>query len=151
MLSCGPILAIDVREDVRPLLLDEARLLAVGLRLLVDALGLDALLDLADDDAIADDHLQRVDRRLRGQREDVDRFDPAIRRIVEPLRQAGACRRAGDGDLVVGAEPRCLDILAGHLAFEEQGAHLRVLDAQRRRFAGHGLECGQDEREVGDE
>jgi hypothetical protein len=51
-----------VGEDVRPLLLDQARLLAGRLGLLVGVAGAGAVLDVADDDALADHHLQGVDR-----------------------------------------------------------------------------------------
>jgi hypothetical protein len=54
-------LATELGEDVRPLLLQQARLVAGALGLLVDDARLLALLDLADDDALADHHLHGVD------------------------------------------------------------------------------------------
>ena len=67
-----------VGEDVRPLLFGQRRLLSVLLRLFVDDLGLLPLLDVADHDAVADHHLQRIDRAARRQRIDIDRLDPVL-------------------------------------------------------------------------
>jgi hypothetical protein len=61
-----------IGEDVRPLLLDKAGLLARGLRLLVDLAGLLPVLDVPDDDALSDHHLQGVDRRSLRQWIDVE-------------------------------------------------------------------------------
>src|SRR5947208_784976 len=63
-------------EDVRPLLLDEARAPAFVLRLLVLRLRRSPLLDDALDQPVAHLHAQMVDRRVLGQREDVDAFRP---------------------------------------------------------------------------
>ena len=95
-----------IGEDVRPLLFGQRRLLAVPRRLFIDDAGLLPLLDVADDDAIADHHLQRVDRAARRQRIDVDSLDPVLRRVAENLRDAGADRGAGYGEIDIDAEPR---------------------------------------------
>ena len=75
------------------------------LGLLVDHAGLLPLLDVADDDAVADHHLQRVDGAARRQRIDVDRLDPVLGRVAEDLGDAGAHGRAGDREVDVDAEP----------------------------------------------
>ena len=51
-----------VGEDVRPFLFGQRRLLSILLRLFVDDRRLLPLLDVADHDAVADHHLQRIDR-----------------------------------------------------------------------------------------
>ena len=94
-----------VGEDIRPLLLGQRRLLPVLPRLLVDHARLLPLLDLADDDAVADHHFQRVDRAAFRQRIDVSSLHPVLRRVFEDLRDAGANRRARDRQIDVDAEP----------------------------------------------
>ena len=94
-----------VGEDVRPLLFGQRGLLSVAPRLLVDDAGLLPLLDVADHDAVADHHLQRVDRAAFGQRIDVGRLDPVLRRVAKDLRDAGADRRARYREVDVDAEP----------------------------------------------
>ena len=79
-----------IGEDVRPLLLGQRGLAPGPLRLFVDRAGLLPLLDVADDDAVADHHLQRVDRAAWRQRIDVSRLHPVLGRIAEDLRDAGA-------------------------------------------------------------
>ena len=91
-----------------------------------------ALLDLADDDALADHHLHGVDGAGVGQRIDIDRLDPAFGRIVEHLGDAGADGRAADHEIDVGAEPRRFDKAAGVrvallvVAFQQQRAGPRL-------------------------
>ena len=82
----GPDIGDRVGEDVRPLLFGERRLLSVLLGLLVDDARLLPLLDLADHDAVADHHLERVDRAAFRQRIDIDRLDPIL---------ASYCGRSG--------------------------------------------------------
>ena len=72
------------------------------LGLLVNALG---LLPLADDAAnlpLADGHDEFVDRRVVRQREDVDRLDLLVVRVVILLRDVDGGDVAGDGGLHVG-------------------------------------------------
>ncbi|MGY3122695.1 hypothetical protein ACVWXQ_006632 [Bradyrhizobium sp. S3.14.4] len=83
-----------IGEDVRPLLLGERGLLAGTARLLVDHPCLLPLLDVADDDAVTDHHLQRVDGAAGGKRINVGRLDPVLGRIAEGLGDAGAQCRA---------------------------------------------------------
>ncbi len=123
-----------VGKDVRPLLLHERRLAAGALGLLVDRLGLDALLDLADHDAVADHHLERIDRAAVRQRIDVDRLDPVLRRIVEHLGDATAQRRPGHGDVDVGRKARRFDIALA--VAQQQRAHMGVGERRHRRQAG---------------
>ena len=97
-------------------------------RLFIDDAGLLPLLDVADDDAIADHHLQRVDRAARRQRIDVDRLDPVLRRVAENLRDAGADRGAGDGEIDIDAEPRGVGITVLGLQQQRAGAGIAWLD-----------------------
>ncbi|MCY1294906.1 hypothetical protein D9M70_442230 [compost metagenome] len=118
-----------VGEDVRALLLEQCRLLALGLRLFVDLLGFLARLYLALDEAVADLHLQRIDRRILGQGEDIGAFDPALAGVLEALGHAGAHDRAVDVDRHVRRRPRRLDEVAGFLRREEQGARADIVGA----------------------
>jgi hypothetical protein len=113
-----------VGEDVRPLLLGECSLLSVPLCLLVDDAGLLPFPDLADDDAVADHHFERVDRATGRQRIDIGRLHPALGRIPENLRDAGADRRTGHGEVDIDAEPCRVGVAV--IGFEEQGAGARV-------------------------
>jgi hypothetical protein len=113
-----------VGEDVRPLLFGQRRLLSVLLRLFVDDLGLLPLLDVADHDAVADHHLQRIDRAARWQRIDVDGLDPVLRRVAENLGDAGADRRTRYGKIDIDAEPCRVGI--AFFVLQEQRAGTRV-------------------------
>ena len=94
------------REEVGPLLLDQRRLAALGLRRLVRAPGLAALVDHALDDPLADAHLQVVDGGVLRQREHVHALAPLGRRIHEPLRDADAGDHPGHAHPDVGEEER---------------------------------------------
>ena len=125
-----------VGEDVRPLLFDEARLLAGGLRLLVNLAGLLPLLDVAHDDALSDHHLQGVDRRSLRQRIDVDRLDPSVGRIVEDLGDAGPRGGAGDDEIDVGADQRRFDVaVVLALAAAARRSAFRLGSRRRARFS----------------
>ena len=89
--------------------------------------GLLPLLDVADHDAVADHHLQRIDRAARRQRIDVGRLDPVLRRVAEDLRDAGADRRAGYGEIDIDAEPRGVGIAVVGLEQQRAGARLAGL------------------------
>jgi hypothetical protein len=106
----GPDIGDRVGEDVRPLLFGERGLLSVLLRLLVDDARLLPLLDIADHDAVADHHLERIDRAAIGQRIDINRFDPIVRRVAEDLGDAGAKRGARHRHIDIDAETRGVDI-----------------------------------------
>src|SRR4030095_6487297 len=84
-----------VGEDVRPLLLRQRGLAAVPARLLIDDARRLALLALADHDAIAAHHLERIDRAALGQRIHIDGLGPLAGRIAENLGDAGADGRSG--------------------------------------------------------
>ncbi len=128
-----------IGEDVRPLLLGQRGLAALLARLLVgDARGL-ALLDVADHDAVADHHLERVDRAALGQRVDIDRLDPVVGGVAEDLRDAAADGRPRHRQVDVDAEPRRLGV-AG-LALEQQRAGARV--ARPRQHRPGGLQARQ--------
>ena len=123
-----------VGEDVRPLLLGQRGLLAVRAGLLVDDAGLLPLLDVADDDAVADHHLERVDRAARRQRIDVGRLDPVLGRVAEDLRDAGADRRAGHREVDVDAEPGRVGVAV--IGLQQQRAGARVARSDEGRPAG---------------
>jgi hypothetical protein len=117
-----------IGEDVRPLLLGQRRLLPRCARRFIDDAGLLPLLDVADDDAIADHHLQRVDRAARRQRIDVSSLDPVLRRVAEDLRDAGANRGAGYGEIDIDAEPRGVGVAILSLQQQRAGADVGGLD-----------------------
>ena len=117
-----------VGEDVRPLLFGQRRLLSILFGLFVDDLGLLPLLDVADHDAVADHHLQRIDRAARRQRIDIDGLDPVLRRVAEYLRDAGAHRRARYGEVDIDAEPRRVGVTVVCLEEQRAGARLAGLD-----------------------
>ncbi len=120
-----PDIGDGVGEDVWPLLFHQARFPACGLGLLVERAGAFAILDVADDNAIADHHLERIDGAGLRQRIDVDRLDPAVRRVMEDLADAGARGRAGDQHVDIGGDERSLDV-AVVLALEQQRAGARL-------------------------
>lgn len=93
-----------VGEDVRPLLLGERGLLAGAARLFVDHARLLPLLDVPDDDAVADHHLQRIDGAVRGERIDIGRLDPVLRRVAKDLGDSCSQCRARHRDVDVDAE-----------------------------------------------
>ncbi len=122
-----------VGEDVGALLLDQGRLAAFRLGALVDDLGGVALLDGAEDDALANHHLQGVDGGALGQRVDVDGLDMRGAGVGEHLRDASTGCGAGDGDVIVGAETGGFDVAAiGGTQQEAAGTHL----AGRCAFGG---------------
>ena len=88
----GPDIGDRVGEDIRSLLFGERGLLSVLLRLLVDDARLLPLLDVADHDAVADHHLERIHRAAIRQRIDINRLDPILGRVAEYLGDAGAKR-----------------------------------------------------------
>ena len=92
-----------------------------------------ALLDLADHDAVADHHLERVDRAVLRQRIDVDRLDPVLGRVVEDLRDAGADGRPADREIDVDAEPRRLGV-----AVVRRSSAAASRSARRRAGPGPG-------------
>ena len=123
-----------VGKDVRPLLFHQARLLAGRLRLLVRGARLRPLLDLADDDALADHHPQRVDGAAVGQRVHIDGLDPAIGRVVKNLADAGARGWTADREIHVGPEKRSLDVaILAALEQERTRAHLGGSDELRHQ------------------
>ena len=111
-----------VGKDVRPLLLGQRSFLAVRLGLFVDDAGLLPLLDLADHDAVADHHLERIDRAARRQRIDIDRLDPILRRVLEDLRDAGADGRARYREIDVDAEAGRFSVAVLGLQQQRTGA-----------------------------
>ncbi len=135
-----------IGEDVGPLLFDQRGLLALALRLFVDgARGL-LFLDVGDDDAVADDHLQRIDGAVFRQREDIERLHIAVAGILECLREAGAGGGAADVDIHVCGEARRLHVVPVAL-LEQQAAGLHFV----RRDGGcagarlrNGKEDGED-------
>ena len=142
-----------IGEQVGTLLLEEGGLLALGLGVFVDLLGFLLLLDVANDDSVADHHLQCIDGRAIGQGEHIDAFDPAIRRVFEPLGDPGADDGTGDGHVEVGGDGRSFDELAGLIGFEQQaaGAHVvgrDIMGGLRQRTAEHGNEASGETGEA---
>src|SRR5262249_12803260 len=91
-------------EDVRPLLLDEARALAFLLGLLVGGFRGSALPDDTVDDPVPDPHAQGIRGGVVGQGEDVQRLRPLVTRIRELLAQRCPGHHAGDPQLDVGPD-----------------------------------------------
>ncbi len=123
-----------IGEDVRPLLLGQRGLLARAARLLVDHASPLPLLDVADDDAVADHHLQRVDGTIGGERIDIGGRDPVPGRIAEHLRDAGAQRRTRHGDVDVGAEANRLG--GGAVLLQQQAARPRLARLEQAGLFG---------------
>src|SRR5207244_13510748 len=84
-----------VGEDVRTLLLHQRGLLTGGFRLLIELARLLALGDVGDHDALADHHLEGVNRAAFGQRVYVDTLDSTVRRVVKNLSDPTARGRTG--------------------------------------------------------
>lgn len=126
-----------VAKNVGTVLLGQRRLLAVLPGLFVNNARLLAFLDVANDDVLADDHPQHVDRRAIGQRIDVTCLDEVLRRVLEGLRDAGADGGPGHGEVDVDAEPHRL---GGHLAIalQEQRAGANL---PRSGCGGHRLQA----------
>ena len=125
-----------IGEDVRPFLFGQRRLLSVLLRLFVDDARLLPLLDVADHDAIADHHLQRIDRAARRQRIDIDGLDPVFCRVAENLGDAGADRGTRYGEIDIDAEPRRIGIAFFGLQQQRAGARVARLEKGRRQTFG---------------
>ena len=94
-----------VGEHVRTLLLDQSGALARRLGAFVYFGGLGAAPYLADDDALADHHAQRIDRGILRQRVEIGRRRPLPAGVAERLDDAGAGDRPADMDFIMGAEP----------------------------------------------
>ncbi len=120
-----------VGEDVRPLLLDEARSFPFGLGGLVDLARLPAFLDLAFDQALSDLHLERVDRGAVGQRKEIDALDPAVGGILEALGDARARHRSRNVDREVGGDAGRREIAARHRRLEQKLARAGVVAAHQ--------------------
>jgi hypothetical protein len=110
------------REDVRALLLEEGRLLARLLRLLVRLARLLALPDLAFDHPLPDLEAHGVDGGALGEREDVDALEPPGGRIQELLGDRHPRDRTGDSDPDVGPDGGHLVRPAGDVGVDEQAA-----------------------------
>ncbi len=123
-----------IGEDIRPLLLGQRGLLTVALGVLVDDAGLLPLLDVADDDAVADHHLERIDRASRRQRVDIGRLHPLLGRIAEQLGDSGANCRTRHGEVDIDAEPRRVGIAVVGLEEQRSGARVGRLEHGKRRF-----------------
>ncbi len=139
-----------IGEDVGSLLLDQGGLAAGSFCCFVDHLGLDPLFDFTNHDTVADHHLEGVYGAAVGQRIDVNRFDPVLRRIVEDLRDAGARGRARYRDVNVARNPRRLDILLA-VAQEKRtdariGKRRHDREARRRCPAGAGARSRREDR-----
>ena len=149
-----------IGEEVRPLLLDETGAAAFGARRLIDRPGLGPRLDLADDDAVADHHLEIVDRAVVGQREDVNGLDPAVAGVAEHLGDPATHGRPAHRKIDVRAEPHGFgEARAVGIADEEaarlHGARRHGLAAavagpgmaenekaaEKRQQAGHDVPC----------
>jgi hypothetical protein len=131
-------------EDVGPLALHQAGMLAVRRGLLIDGLGLLPLLDLADDLPVADLHHEMIDRRLLRQRKDIDALEPGVRWIDEALPHRRPQDGAGDGERDVGIDQRRLVVDAGLAGLEEQPA-LGGVVARLRRSARERKQQRADE------
>ena len=85
-----------MRKNVRSFLVEQRSHFALGLGIVVDALGLAALLDDAFDDPLAHGHGHVIDRRILMQRKHIDRLDFFPERILELLGDAHPCHRAAE-------------------------------------------------------
>ncbi|MGY3428240.1 hypothetical protein ACVWZW_008744 [Bradyrhizobium sp. F1.13.4] len=102
----------------------ERGLLAGAARLFVDHARLLPLLDVADDDAVADHHLQRIDGTAGGERIDIGRLDPVLGRVAEDLGDSCSQCRARDRDVDIDAEADRFRV--GPVLLQKQGAGLGV-------------------------
>ena len=124
-------------EDVRPPLHEQARPVAAFARLPVDGLGFLLLAQDAPDGAVPDHHQELADRRLLGQREEVDGLDLRIERVPEPLPDLDGADVARDGRVHRG-------VLEGeghvpeHVRRIARPAHEHRSRAGIRRFPPHG-------------
>ena len=126
-----------IGEDVGPFLLGQGSLLSVLPGLLVNDAGLLPLLDIADDDAVADHHFESVDRAAVRQRIDVRRLHPVWRRVAENLCDPGPDRRTGDHEVDIATEPG--RVASGAIiALQEQGARARVTQSRNGRLRSVG-------------
>jgi hypothetical protein len=137
-------------------LLDQRRLLPLGLGGVVDRLGLGLLLDLADDDLVPDHHLQGVDRAVVGQGIDIDRLDPVVGVVAKGLGDSGAHRQAADGHVDVGSQPHGLDHLVVTPRLGVMGAHHQGAGGDVAGLGGEALlaehqgrQHGQDHHQSG--
>lgn len=126
-----------IGEDVRPLPFGQRRLLSGLPRLFVDHACLLPFLDVADNDAVADNDLERIDGAAVRQRINVSGFHPLVGRIAENLRDAGTDGRAGYRQIDVDTEPRGVGV-GGVIAPEEQraGSGIARLEESRRQGLG---------------
>jgi hypothetical protein len=108
--------------------------LSVLLRLLVDDARLLPLLDVADHDAVANHHLERIDRAAVRQRIDINRFDPIVGRVAEDLGDPGAKRGARHGHIDINAEALRVGVTFA-LGFQDQRSGSRVAWPGERRGA----------------
>jgi len=115
------------REEVRAMLLEQRGALAFGLCRFVLLLRPLAFAHLADDALAAGDELERVDRRVLGQREEVDRLDRHRVGIDEALIDAGAGDRADDREPDRGRELRSGPVGFGAPQRTEEEARARAL------------------------
>ncbi len=137
-----------IGEHVRPLLLGQRRLAAAGAGLLVNGASLLPLLDIADDDAIADHHLQGIDRAAFRQRIDVSRLDPIGGRIAKDLRDPGSDRWARHREVDIDAEPGRVGVTV--VGLQEQRARTRIAgmrDGGRCLLRPHRLEADEQRDE----
>jgi hypothetical protein len=142
-----------LREDVRPLLLEEARGLSAGERRLVGEARFRPAPDRPHDPPLADHHRHVVHGGGMGKGEDVDGLDRLVVGILERLPHAHAGDEARDLRVDVGVAQRTLDELAA--AGGAQGA-LRDLvlggdgdggaGLDRRRCNAQGGGQGDDEQ-----
>jgi hypothetical protein len=121
-----------IGEEVRALLLDQRRLLAFRLRLLVGLARLFLLLDEALDGALADAHPEMVHGGLLGQREHIDALDEFGARVLEHLRHARSGDDAGHLDRDLGFHRGRDDVLAGVAGSQQELPRLCIV--QRRRL-----------------
>ena len=137
------------REEIRPLLFEQRGVAPFALRLLVDARGFLALLDLPFDRAHADLQSHRIDRRVVGERKHVDRLDASIGRILEALAHEAARDDAAHVEGDFGADGGRFDVNARLAGLEQQSRMLHGID--RDRLLGPRAERDEDqvEREGG--
>ena len=134
------------RKDVGPFLFDQTGALAFLLGLFIDLLRFGSFLDLAFDDALADNHAQMIDGGRLRQGEHIDPLRPVLSLVREFLFDDGSRDHTGHRDLHVGLEGGRRDESSGLAGAKEQPALLHVAEADGSFEGGWFLSAGVKDR-----
>ena len=142
-----------VTDEDRSFLLEQGGFFALAFGFLVDLAGLGAFLDLTHDQALADLHLQGVDRGVVRQRKDIDPFQPLVRWVAEVLGDSGTPNHTGDLDLDIGEQHRHRPQPVVIGGADQQRAGLGIAGrhgpTERRRLSGHSKAAEKHQQAAG--